>query len=152
MRYTAPRYILVFSYYFLCVGLCSRLRSSLQDTWQNSGRRMQSYQLRHVDRVDLGPCDHHQVTCVKRDLSERNRRLTLRLVASQGDSDQDRTDELSGERGRVVRLWGDKWRHPDSPMKIRLAPFTRSWDPGPRSLRDRGRQSVFTESDGLRFL
>ena len=133
------------------MGICSLLLSYLQDTSQNNGRRMQLYRLRRVDRVDLGPRDHHQSMCIKRDLSERNRRLTLRHVASQGDSNQDRTYEISEEHGSVVRLWGDTWRHPNSPMKIGRARFMGSWDFGPQSSCNCCRRLVYNESDGLRF-
>ena len=49
--------------------------------------------------MNPSPRDHHQSTCVKRNLSERDRRLTLQHVASRGGSHQDQTDEISGERG-----------------------------------------------------
>ena len=98
-RYAALPYILTYPTNFLRVGLCSLIISSLHDTWQNNGRQMQSYRLRHVNRMNPSPRDHHQSTCVKRNLSERDRRLTLQHVASRGGSDQDWMGEISEEGG-----------------------------------------------------
>ena len=38
LRKEAPPFILAYSVYFLCVGLCSLLISYLQDTWHNNAR------------------------------------------------------------------------------------------------------------------
>ena len=60
LRSIAPPFILANSVYFLCVGLCSLLISSLQDTWQNNVRRMKSRGLRSVNQVNSGRLDRHQ--------------------------------------------------------------------------------------------
>ena len=73
------------------------------------------------------------------EISSCFRQLTLKHVASQGDSNQDRIDKISEEHGRVVRAWGDTWMHPESSMKIRRATFAGFWDRGPRSSCDYGR-------------
>ena len=62
---------------------------------------MRSCHVKRIDRVDSSPRDHHQSTCVKRCLSERDRQLTLQHVASREGSNQDRTGKISRERGSV---------------------------------------------------
>ena len=123
-RYTALPYTLTYPTNFLRVGLCSLLICSLHDTRQNNGHQTQSYRLRHVDRVDLGPRDHHQSTCVKRNLSECDRRLTLQHVASRGGFDQDWTGEISEERGSAsCKCGATRGCISDSLMNIGRATF-----------------------------
>ena len=43
------------------------------------------------------------------------------------------------------------WTNQNAPIKIGQAIYAESWDPGPRSSSDCGRQLVFTKSDGPRF-
>ena len=63
-RYSTPPFILTCFIDFLCVGLCSRLISPVQATWQYCGRWMPSRHVKSVDHVDSGPRDHHPSTCV----------------------------------------------------------------------------------------
>ena len=67
--------------------------------------------LKCVDCVAPSPRDHHQSTCVKRNLSERDRRLTLQHVASREVSDQDWTSEIGRKRGLRRAIVG---RHVDA--------------------------------------
>ena len=101
-RYAAPHFILTLSVYFFRVGLCSLLTSLVQAMWQHCGHWMRSHHVKCIDRMDSGPRDHHQGTCVKTHLSERDQRLTLQHVASRGGSNQDQIGKISGERGSAL--------------------------------------------------
>ena len=91
--------MLTISTNFLYVRLCSLSIFKFQDTWQRHGRWMQLHHVKGIDCVDSGPCDHQQSTCFKRCLSECDRRLTLKHVASREGFDQDQTSKISRERG-----------------------------------------------------
>ena len=47
--------------------------------------------------------------------------------------------------------WGNMWTHQSLLNKIGRAIFAGSWEHGPLSSHDRGRRSIFTESDVLRY-
>ena len=74
LRKDALPFLLAHSVYFLRVGLCSLLISSLQDTWQNNTCSMKSRELRCVNQVNSCPPDHHQAHV-------REKRLSLRWTA-----------------------------------------------------------------------
>ena len=64
----------------------------------------------------------------------------------------DRVSEIA--RWRLIAISAivcDTWTHQGLSITIGWAINVGSWDRGPRSSRDRGRRSVFTESDGPHF-
>ena len=92
----APPYIRGVSLYLFLCG--TTLFLSFAGHMAKCGASDRSRQVRSVNRVDSGLPNHHQDTCVNRDIS--------RILRS-------RFNRAFGY------LWSDTWTHLDSPMKIR---------------------------------
>ena len=77
LRYAAPPFILTVSSFFFRVGLCSREIFLCRRRGNTVDVRCDRNEQRGIDHVDPSPRDHHQSTCAKGDLSERDQHLTL---------------------------------------------------------------------------
>ena len=97
-----------------------------QDTWHRVALWMRSRQMKHINRVNLGPLIAIRDTCTKEERQSRNWTSDARDLIP------------------LWLSWGDTWTHQGLLIKIAGVIFGGSWDRGPRSSRDCGRRSVFT--------